>query len=127
MMKILLTTISLFIYLTGNGQPLPVPQFMSELIRLHSSGELRSGTTSLQMSSIGEYMMAMKYQSVQKQWGMDTVEIDPNQLDFIDPEAFLRDYLKDQRIVIISEAHQKPQHRIFARKLLGLLYEKIQF
>ncbi|NRB63834.1 MAG: hypothetical protein HRU40_12550, partial [Saprospiraceae bacterium] len=41
----------------------------------------------------------------------------------INPFRYLKQRTKDEKIIIISEAHHKPQHRVFTRKLLKTLYE----
>lgn len=78
--------------------------------------EIRPSRAGLLYSLIGDYKNSIQYSDIPVSWGLDTFEMDgystENALPMIIEEA------KKQRIVIISENHLKPQHRVFADKLI---------
>lgn len=53
----------------------------------------------------------------------DKIEL-PKETSLINPIAFLREVIGNKRLVMINEAHDAPEHRLFAESLLDLLYEK---
>lgn len=78
-----------------------------------SIGPSRAGTL---YSLIGEYYRAATYSDIPVSWGVDSLEIDRYTLEVALPHII--EEAKSHQIVIISENHLKPQHRIFAKKIL---------
>ncbi|MCB0645475.1 MAG: hypothetical protein KDC49_02360 [Saprospiraceae bacterium] len=69
----------------------------------------------------GDYLNAVFLSEIDVSWGMDTVDM--SQCIFTSAYDRILKYASKHQVVIISEAHLKPQHRIFAKKLLVGLKE----
>ncbi len=84
-----------------------------------ADGSIRPTRAGTLYSFIGEYYNASSYSDIPISWGLDSVRVD----DYTIMEAlpYIVDRAKDHQIVIISENHLRPQHRIFAKWLLGKL------
>jgi len=79
-------------------------------------------------SYIGDYKKAIQTYEVPLAWGLDTVT-HKDSLLFLNfhPVAaipYILERALKEEMIIISEAHQKPQHRIFTLQLLKGLYQK---
>jgi len=101
--------------------------FSFEIEQAITSEKLRKSSAASQYTFIGEYKKALQSYELHLDWGLDTLGIQDS-LDLLkyelsDPVPYLKDRTKDKSLVIISEAHHKPQHRIFTRKILKILYE----
>ncbi|MEO1714861.1 MAG: hypothetical protein AAFU60_16140, partial [Bacteroidota bacterium] len=46
-----------------------------------------------------------------------------NTWEILDPYEYIRQLAEHKELVILSEAHHKPQHRVFTRELLEVLYD----
>jgi len=103
------------------------PTFSEVIEQEVASGKIRGARAVTFFSNIGEYEKAIAAQDVPIVWNLDTMTLAKKKefLRFQPKNAF--DYLSErtqtEQIVIISEAHQKPQHRIFTHKMLQSLYD----
>ena len=97
--------------------------FSHEIYEALSKGELRPTSASYALSDIGNYQGALQLNEVELQWGLDTLDY-KGELKIISPEDYFSLLNDTVSVVIVSEAHHKPQHRIFTRKILMPLYEK---
>lgn len=97
-------------------------QIMDEL----KSGRLHEASAAYLLTYIGKYREALNQYEVPLAWGMDAMspaekaafqEYRP-----VDAYRYLEQATKNERIVIISEAHHKIQHRVFTRNMLATLY-----
>lgn len=96
-------------------------KFSSEIHSELADGSLRPSTAGTLLSFIGDYYNSATYSEVKLSWGVDTINVDhyttTNALNAIIKEA------QERQIVIISENHLKPQHRIFAKQLINRLHQ----
>ncbi len=130
MKKQYLFVITLLFSLILNGQSDPnlvyEPKFSLEIEEALASDKITESRAVTYFSNIGEYEKAISSQDVPIQWKLDTMTLADrnNFLKFQPKNAFdyLSEVTKKEQIVIISEAHQKPQHRIFTAKMLKALY-----
>lgn len=83
-----------------------------------------SSSAAYRYTEIGEYHQGLQLTEVALSWGMDTNYVSPSQLEIVPPEEYFKEISDEEKIVIVSEAHQKPQHRIFTRRILKTLYDK---
>ncbi|MEM6726241.1 MAG: hypothetical protein AAF598_19510 [Bacteroidota bacterium] len=89
-------------------------------------GSIRQSSAAYQYTFIGNYQAALDHYELHLDWRLDslTPRDSLELLTFRATDAF--DYLaertKEEEIVIISEAHHKPQHRVFTTQLLEQLY-----
>ncbi len=103
------------------------PKFSSEIEDEVASKKMRQTTGCYNLTYIGEYEKAIQQYELYIAWGLDSMSMEDS-LSFMDYQPknafeYLEKVLPDEELVIISEAHQKPQHRIFTRMLLETLYE----
>ncbi|MCB0668290.1 MAG: hypothetical protein KDC80_20830 [Saprospiraceae bacterium] len=84
-------------------------------------GELRTTSASYYYTFIGDYSSAISLYDIPVSWGVDTLIL--SDLSQAPALAKILEIARDQQIVIISESHLKPQHRIFAKKLIDSLYD----
>ena len=123
-MKVALTIIALMLFrFVGIIPAHPYEPKFSHQIELELANEdIRSSRAGLLYSIIGEYYMSNTYSDIPVSWGVDTLELQKYQIT----EAYHKiiDAAGKHQIVIISENHLKPQHRIFASKLITGLAQK---
>ena len=102
----------------GQSHPYEV-QFSYEIENKVAKETLRSSRAGLLYSLIGEYYTSNTYSDIPVSWGMDTVSVS----EYMIQEALepIIEEAKEHRIVIISENHLKPQHRVFAKQLIVAL------
>ena len=86
-------------------------------------GKVRASSASYKFIDIGDYNTALQLNEVPLQWGVDSLNL-KGKVSIISPETWSQTVSDSSRIVIVSEAHHKPQHRIFTRRLLKGLYDK---
>ena len=98
-------------------------KFSHEVYNAIAKGELRSSSASYVLNDIGNYQGALQLNEVALQWGLDTLDIQ-EELTVVSPESYFSTLDDDINVVIVSEAHHKPQHRIFTRRILKPLYDK---
>ncbi len=124
----LLFTICLsVVFSTGlHSQPLEFPvhdlKFSYQIERDLAEDSIHVNRAGWYYSYIGDYANAMQLNELHAHWGYDSIELEnPDQWQLADAIPYLTKKLRDERLVIISEAHHKPQHRIFTKILLDSL------
>lgn len=98
-------------------------KFNHEVYDAMAKGELRPSSASYVLNDIGNYQGALQLNEVALQWGLDTIGAS-EALRIVKPEDYFSTIPGDVSVVIVSEAHQKPQHRIFTRRILKSLYDQ---
>jgi hypothetical protein len=111
-----------FSYQPASGQE-SRKDFTYKILMDLKEGTVRPSSASYKLIDIGNYSMALQLNEVPLQWGVDTLEL-KEQISIISPESWTQTISDSSRIVIVSEAHHKPQHRIFTKRILKGLYEK---
>lgn len=103
-------------------------KFSDEIEQKKEEGTLKGSSVAYYYTYIGAYEKALENYEQPLDWGLDT-------MTYIDSLAFLAyqptsakeylaDRLREEQIVIISEAHHKPQHRVFTTELLESLHNE---
>lgn len=111
------------------GFPKQAYKFSQQINRELTQEELRSARASWHYSYIGKYQEAMDtYPDVDTRHGFDQLSKEDS-LHFLTFEAadafeYILERAKKEQIIIINEAHHKPQHRVFTRRLLAGLYNE---
>lgn len=104
----------------SQGHPYEV-KFSYQIEKEVAENKISPSRAGLLYSLIGDYSNSIQYSEIPVSWGVDTLSLQPyattNALQTIIAKA------KNEQIIIISENHLKPQHRIFARKLITALAE----
>lgn len=118
--KFLIQTLVLFVFMSSIYAQNPYKtRFSYEIENELLNGEISKSRAGLLFSFIGKYNNSIMYSDIPVSWGMDTVKVNHynlcNALEKILEEAANHD------IIIISENHLKPQHRIFASSLINEL------
>ena len=120
-------SLSLLFYLTFQftaiGQMHPYLLFSHEIERKMANDSLRTSSASYHYTYIGDYLSAIQTYDIPVSWGVDAVKIDDG-YQIVDAAAYITKIADQHQIIIISESHLKPQHRIFSRKLLSVLRNK---
>ncbi len=114
-----LTLILIFALTYGmvNSQPPPKEiKFSSEIEKGLADGLIRSTRAGTLYSFIGEYYTAARYSDIPVSWGIDSLVVDNYILESALPHVV--DQARSHQIVIISENHLRPQHRIFAKNII---------
>ena len=99
-------------------------KFTFEIEKELASGTLRQASAAYHYTYIGEYGSALQTYELHPEanWGFDTISLsNPERWKLIDAIPYLTEIAKDRKLIIISEAHHKPQHRVFTRLLLDSL------
>ncbi len=102
-------------------------KFSAEIEKELAEGKLRFSSAAYDYTYIGNYSKALEKYESHLNWGLDTMTYEDS-IRFtkyrpIPAKEYLAERLQNEQIVIISEAHQKPQHRVFTAELLEMLYE----
>ena len=80
---------------------------------------IRYSKAGLLYSFIGEYHLSNTYSDFPVSWGVDTLMLDSYNIEDALPKII--SVAKNQQLVIISENHLKPQHRIFSKRIISEL------
>lgn len=91
------------------------------------NGSLRQVSAAYYYTYIGQYQKALNTYELPLDWGLDSIS-QQDSMDFLDFKPvnafnYLAERTQKEQLVIISEAHQKPQHRVFTQELLPILYQ----
>lgn len=92
------------------------------------SGEIRSSSAAYYYTYIGETEKALETYEIPVEWGLDTMS--ENEREWfseykpINAQEYLSQRIEKEQVVIISEAHHKPQHRLFTADMLEVFYKK---
>ena len=102
--------------------------FSSDILEMLSKGELKRYQASRHFSKIGDHRLAMSFSSTGDiELGFDTIrELDIDYYKtFVSSNAIkeIEDASKNSQIVMINEAHENTQHRVFTKHLLKGLYD----
>lgn len=119
---------SLFSQTTLDTIPLHEYKFSSEINTALASGEMRTPKAAQYFSYIGEDQKALSVPNeIDLEWGFDTLTAEDKayfkQFTPVNAVKGILDRAAEEQIIIINEAHHKPRHRVFVRKLLKGLYE----
>jgi hypothetical protein len=87
-----------------------------------SMDKVRDGTVSFTLATSGYYRECLQYQDVDST--RLKVKIGVNRPKIIDGKDFIIEKAKSYRMVMINEAHDRPQHRIFTKSMLKALYDQ---
>ena len=92
------------------------------------SGEIRSSSAAYYYTYIGETEKALETYEIPVEWGLDTMSENErewfSEYEPVNAQEYLSQRVEKEQIVIISEAHHKPQHRVFTADMLDVFYEK---
>lgn len=110
------------------GFPQNEYKFSQQVNKELTQEELRGPRASWHYTYISNYQAALNtYPDVDTRHGFDQLSA-ADSLHFLEFEAvdavdYILERAKREQVIIINEAHHKPQHRVFARNLLPGLYE----
>jgi len=86
--------------------------------------EIRPDRAALHYSLISDYYNSISFSRSSVSWGVDSLDL--SNYSIVDALSKLKEEAQDYQIVIVSENHYRPQHRIFSKKLITEL-SKIGF
>ncbi len=92
-------------------------KFSHQIESALNGNELSISKAAYYYTYIGEYGRALETLEVGFRWGLDTMVIDPRLIKLAPAIPYLTKRLSEERLIIVSEAHQKPQHRLFTKQL----------
>jgi len=101
---------------TAQDHPYKV-RFSHEIEAAVAAGDMRPSRAALLYSLLGDYHMSITYSDIPVSWGVDTVDM--SSYDVATAYDVIMQEAADHQIVIISENHLKPQHRIFASRIIS--------
>lgn len=118
MKKLFTLTISLLLTISATAQNHPFSiRFSHEIETEISEKKMRPSKAGLLYALIGDYHSSIKYSGQEVSWGVDTLDLESYQIG----DAFdkIIEEAKSHQLIIISENHLRPQHRIFAKSLIN--------
>lgn len=115
-----ITILLLTIGMSLHGQQLHQIYNTQEIDSLVKIEKLRESSAGYYYSYISEYEKAWNTYDMAMSWGIDSLDL--SELSSEPAIPHIVKMAKDSRIVIISESHIKPQHRVFASKIIDTLY-----
>ena len=95
-------------------------QFSYQIEQGIAEGTIRPSKAGLLYTLIGDYHNAISYSDIPISWGVDTLPTDQFLIE--DALPIIVKEASNHQIVIISENHLKPQHRIFAKKIIQISF-----
>lgn len=102
-------------------------KFSLEIEKEKEEGSLSDSRVAYYYTYIGKYQKALESYELPLEWNLSTITHDDSikflNYKAVNAEEYIAERLKEEAIVIISEAHHKPQHRVFTTELLDELYE----
>ena len=96
-------------------------KFSFEIEEALATDNISSSRAAYFFTYLGEYQRALETYELMLRWGLDTLRLDPNKVELRSAISYLKDFLKNEQLIIVSEAHHKPQHRLFTRQLVEAL------
>lgn len=113
-------------YVFGQRVQLHDLKFSSQIEKENNAGTLSGSAAAYYLTYIGKYREALNLYEVPLEWGLTHFSA-KEKADFqtyrpVSAYQYLEERTKDEQLVIISEAHHKPQHRVFTRNMLSALY-----
>lgn len=111
------------------AQPLHQYKYIAEIEAEAAAGNLRVSRAAQYYSYIGAFERALRVPNeVPLEWGFDTLtQADKSHFAGFQPQPALEALLQKAeltQVLILNEAHHKPQHRVFTRSLLKGLFER---
>lgn len=103
---------------TAQGHPYEI-QFSHDIEQKIQDDSMRSSMAGNLLSFIGAYQVSSMYSDIPVSWGVDTLQI--SNYKVVPALSQIIEKAKKHRIVIISEHHLRPQHRIFAKEIIVAL------
>ncbi len=119
MKKISLTITFLILAYSGYGQNNPFIKFSHQIESEIANETIRSSRAGTLYSLIGDYYQANSYSDISVSWGVNTIQLDAYQTE--EALTHIVNEAQKHQIIIISENHLKPQHRIFANQIITAL------
>ncbi len=95
-------------------------KFTYEIEKDLYEGNIDISRASYLYNNIAEYNQAVSMYDIPISWDVDSISL--NQIIIKEAVCDIINSAKDKKIVIISESHLKPQHRIFASQIIDSLY-----
>ena len=99
----------------GQGHPWQV-KFSHEIESGVADGSIRPSKAGTLYSFIGKYHESTIYSDIPVSWGIDSVQV--SGYEIIEALPAIITAAQEHQLVIISENHLKPQHRIFAKQII---------
>jgi hypothetical protein len=123
-----MTTFSIVGQSSPDTIPLHTYKFSQQIAVELAAGTMRIHSAAQYYSYIGEYSQALSVPNeVDLEWGFDTLTKEDRayfkEFSAVDAVGAIVERSQSEQIIIINEAHHKPLHRIFTKKLLKGLYE----
>lgn len=115
-----ITILLLTIVISLHGQQLHQIYNTQEIDSLVKIEKLRESSAGYYYSYISEYEKAWNTYDMAMSWGIDSLDL--SELSTEPAITHIVEMAKESRIVIISESHIKPQHRVFASQIIDTLY-----
>lgn len=81
--------------------------------------KIRPARAGLLYSLIGDYHNSVQFSDIPVSWGVDSLDVEEYALESALPKII--EAAREHQIVIISENHLRPQHRIFAAQIIAAL------
>ncbi|MEO1258644.1 MAG: hypothetical protein AAFZ15_07595 [Bacteroidota bacterium] len=131
MKKIAFTVLSFLLafhlYCQKNDLPLHDKKFSHQIEQELKDGKISDSKAAYYYTYIGGYQKALEHYELPLDWGLDSIT-KKDSIGFlnyhpVNAVTYLAERIKNEQLVIISEAHQKPQHRVFTAELLAVLYK----
>lgn len=116
-----------FLSAQTKNPPLHPKKFSFEIEAELASKKMSASSAAYHYTYIGNYQKALENYALPLDWGLDTMTL-KDSLQFlaykpVNAFEYLKEATKKAELVIISEAHHLPQHRIFTKDLLETLYQ----
>ena len=115
---LLIQFLLLTIVLRSQQHPYTI-RFSHQIEKNLAEDSIRPSRAATLYSLIGEYHLSNTYSDIPISWGVDSLDLSRYRLE----PALLHivEEAKKHKVVIISENHLKPQHRIFAKAIISTL------
>jgi len=108
--------------------PFQEPMFYRDIQQQLASKELHESLSYHALLQIGRYREVKENYEQELEWGLDSADRSAierlKDYHLTDAREFILDQSDQHRLLIITEAHTKPEHRVFSRCLLEGLYER---
>lgn len=109
------------------GFPKHDPEFSDTILHKLDKEELRLSIASHKLLQIGQYQKVNSINDLALNWGLDSLAHEElkllEQFRFVDAYQEILDQAKEHEMLIITESHTKPNHRVFISQLLKGLYK----
>lgn len=111
-----------------SGLPLYRPMFYEQINEQLENRTLRPSLSYHHLLQIGRYQEVNRATELELEWGLDSLDQKEvrklDTYDLVNAMNYVIEKSDFHRLIIISEAHTKPEHRVFTRCLLEGLYDK---